>query len=364
MLNILAAILLFGFVIMFHELGHFFLAKANGVEVVEFSIGLGPRLLSGVWRGTRYSLKLLPLGGSCAMADEDTGSGNPNGFLSKSVWARISIIAAGPFFNFILAFIFGVIIVASQGYDLPVVTNVVEGYPAEAAGLKAGDLILSVDGKKMLEYQDLLMYLQLHPEEEMEITYGRLPEEQALEPSAWYQEDLTYETGTVTLRTVFNEESQSYMMGIEHYADYHKAESLGKLLRLGWHQVVMLGQSAIESFRLLFTGYVGADDVGGPVRIVAGLGQMVDQVRPSGWVIVLLILINGGMMLSASLGAVNLLPLPALDGGRLAFLLVEAVRGKAIDQEKEGMVHFAGMMVLLALMILIMFNDIRNLIIG
>lgn len=362
MLNILAAILLFGFVIMFHELGHFLLAKANGVEVTEFSIGMGPRLVSRVWRGTRYSLKILPLGGSCAMADEDTESGNPNGFLSKSVWARISIIAAGPIFNFILAFFFGIIIVAYRGYDLPVITNIVEGYPAEAAGLKAGDLILSVNGRRMLEYQDLSMYLQLHPEEELEIVYGRLPEGQAEDPSAWYQKNLSYETGTTTLRTIYNEETQSYMMGIEHYSNYHPVEGLGKLLRLGWHQVALQGQAAIESFRLLFRGYVGADDVGGPVRIVAGIGQMVEEIRPEGWFIVLLNLINWGMFLSASLGAVNLIPLPALDGGRLAFLLVEAVRGKAIDQEKEGMVHFAGMMVLLALMIVIMFNDIRNLI--
>ena len=190
----------------------------------------------------------------------------------------------------------------------------------------------------------------------------RLPEGQAEDPSAWYQKDLSYETGTTTLRTIYNEETQSYMMGIEHYSNYHPVEGLGKLLRLGWHQVALQGQAAIESFRLLFRGYVGADDVGGPVRIVAGIGQMVEEIRPEGWFIVLLNLINWGMFLSASLGAVNLIPLPALDGGRLAFLLVEAVRGKAIDQEKEGMVHFAGMMVLLALMIVIMFNDIRNLI--
>ncbi len=362
MLSILAAILLFGFIIMFHELGHFLLAKANRVEVEEFSIGMGPKLLSGVWRGTRYSLRILPLGGFCAMADEETETGNPNGFLSRPVWARISIIAAGPVFNFILAFLFGVIIVAYRGYDLPVITGVVEGYPAEAAGLQAGDLILSVNGRKMLEYQDLSIYLQLHPEEELEIVYARLPDGQAEDVSVWYRKDLSYETGTVTLQTIYNEEAQSYMMGIEHYTNYHSAESLGKLLRLGWHQVIVQGQTAIESFRLLFRGYVGADDVGGPVRIVASIGQVVEEIRPEGWLIVLLNLINVGMMLSASLGAVNLIPLPALDGGRLAFLLVEAVRGKPVDKEKEGMVHFAGMMVLLTLMIVIMFNDIRNLI--
>ena len=362
MLSILAAAILVGFIILFHELGHFLLAKANGVEVSEFSIGMGPRIASKEWRGTRYSLKILPLGGSCAMADEESESGNPDGFLSKSVWARISIIAAGPVFNFILAFIFGVIIVAYRGYDLPVITNVVEGYPAEAAGLKAGDMVLAINGRKMVGYQDLSLYLQLHPEEKLEVTYGRLPEGQEENPQLWYEKDVSYETGTAYLTTVYNPETGSYMIGIEHYTNYHRAENLGKLLRLGWHEVVIQGRTAIESFRLLFTGYVSADDVGGPVRIVAGIGQMVEEIKPEGWFIVLLNLINWGMILSASLGAVNLLPLPALDGGRLVFLFIEAIRGKAIDQEKESMVHFAGMMVLLCLMMLIMINDIRNLI--
>ena len=175
MLNILAAILLFGFIIMFHELGHFLLAKLNGVSVMEFSIGMGPRLLSFKGKETRYSLKLLPLGGSCAMADEDTDSGDPNGFLNKPVWVRILVIAAGPVFNFILALIFGIIIVGYRGYDLPVITGVLEGYPAEHAGLLPGDLIVSINGQKMMDYRDLSMFLQLHPEEKLTIQYKQNP---------------------------------------------------------------------------------------------------------------------------------------------------------------------------------------------
>jgi len=364
LLNIVAAILLFGFIIMFHELGHFLLAKANGVAVMEFSIGMGPRLASVVWRGTRYSLKILPLGGSCAMADEDTDSGDPNGFLSKSVWARISVIAAGPVFNFILVFIFGVIIVWYCGYDLPVISGIMEGYPAEAAGIEEGDIIFSINGKKLMEYRDLQQYLMLHPEEELIMECGRLTDEAKAAGVNWY----TYsgkeqvKRYTATLATRYSEENKAYMMGIEHQMEYHKPKGIGHLFSLGWHEVIFQGRSAIESFRLLFRGYLGTEDLGGPVRIVAEMGETVGEVRSAGWLSVLLTLMNIGVVLSATLGTMNLLPIPALDGGRLAFLLVEAVRGRAISQEKEGMIHLAGMVVLMGLMLLIMFNDIRNLI--
>lgn len=364
MLNILAAILLFGFIVMFHELGHFLLAKLNRVGVVEFSIGMGPRIFSYKGKKTRYSLKALPLGGSCAMADEDTDSGAPDGFLSKPVWARILVIAAGPVFNFILAFLFGAAIVGYRGYDLPVVTGILEGYPAGEAGLEAGDLILSINGQRLMDYRDLSMFLQLHPETELTIRYGRLTGEQKEDPEAWYADGAVYEVATTKLTTVFNEESQSYMMGIEHLPQYHPPKDLLHLCQLGWHEVMFQGRAAIESFGLLFRGYLGTEDLGGPVRIVADIGQVVEQVRPAGWLSVLLTLMNIGVVLSASLGTMNLLPIPALDGGRLAFLLIEAVRGKAIDQEKEGMVHMVGLMLLMGLMLLIMFNDIRNLMVG
>ena len=364
MLNILAAILLFGFIVMFHELGHFLLAKLNRVGVMEFSIGMGPRLFSFQGKKTRYSLKALPLGGSCAMVDEDTDSGAADGFLRKPVWAKISVIAAGPIFNFILAFLFSVAIVGYRGYDLPVATGILEGYPAEAAGLKDGDLILSINGQRLMDYRDLGMFLQLHPETRLKIRYGRSKDGQGADPEAWYADDVDYEVGTTELVTIFNEESQSYMMGIEHLPQYHPPKGFFHLCQLGWHEGMVQGRAAIESFGLLFRGYLGTEDLGGPVRIVADIGQVVEEVRPAGWLSVLLTLMNIGVVLSASLGTMNLLPIPALDGGRLAFLLIEAVRGKAIDQEKEGMVHMVGLMLLMGLMLLIMFNDIRNLMVG
>ena len=143
-ISIIIAIILFSIIVIFHELGHFWLAKANGIKVNEFCLGLGPTLF-GVQRGeTKYSIKLLPFGGACIMEGEDESSGDDRAFNNKSVWARISVVFAGPFFNFIMAFIFALIIIYSVGYDSPKLAGVIEGYAAEEAGIKAGDEIVKL----------------------------------------------------------------------------------------------------------------------------------------------------------------------------------------------------------------------------
>ena len=147
-MGIVLAILVFGVIVFVHELGHFLLAKANGIRVDEFSIGMGPRLLSWVKGETRYSLKLLPIGGSCMMGEDDADDTSEGSFNSKSVWARISVVAAGAIFNFILALIFAVVIIGFTGYDKPVISGVVEGFPAEEAGMQAGDRIVKMNSKK------------------------------------------------------------------------------------------------------------------------------------------------------------------------------------------------------------------------
>ena len=157
-MKILIALLIFSGIILFHELGHFLLAKKNGIVVTEFSLGMGPRLLSTVKGGTRYSLKLLPLGGSCAMLGEDTAEESlPGSFNAASVWRRISVVAAGPVFNFILAFVLSVFVVGLAGYDPAQVTAVAEGSAAEAAGLQEGDLITEYQGYQIDFGKDLYL---------------------------------------------------------------------------------------------------------------------------------------------------------------------------------------------------------------
>ena len=147
MLNILAAVLLFGFIVLVHEFGHFLLAKCSGIGVVEFSVGMGPRIFSVEKGETRYSIKALPLGGSCMMVGEDSENPDPKAFNNKPVLSRIAVIAAGPVFNFILAFLFAMLIVAQIGHDAAVLTGVMEKSPAEEAGLQAGDIIVEMSGK-------------------------------------------------------------------------------------------------------------------------------------------------------------------------------------------------------------------------
>lgn len=348
MLNIIAAILVFGFIVLIHELGHFLFAKLNGITVLEFSIGMGPRLFSFVKGETRYSLKILPFGGSCMMAGEDGGDSDPRAFNNKSVWARISVIAAGPVFNILLAFVSAIILVAYVGVDRPVLSGVMEGYPAEEAGLQAGDRIIKINDRKVTAQRDVSWYMMVHPEETYKIHVQR--------PSGE-----SYETKTVTLTPRFAQEYQSYMLGVE-FSPAQKASSLFELIRAGAYEVKFCMVSTFDSIGMLIGKKIAVDEaVAGPVQIVSMVGETVGTGREAGGAALLIILSNWILLLSTSLGIMNLLPIPALDGGRLVFLLIELLRGKPVDPEKEGMVHMAGMMVLMALMVFILFNDIRNL---
>ena len=174
-MSIIIAILVFSVIIIFHELGHFLLAKRNGIAVTEFSLGMGPRLLSKVIGETRYSLKLFPIGGSCLMVGEDDDDDSQGSFNRASVWARISVVAAGPIFNFILAFIFAMIITSVIGYDPSTVLQVEEGSPAQEAGLQEGDVITEFQGKHISIGRDLELYMTLHglQDENVILTYER-----------------------------------------------------------------------------------------------------------------------------------------------------------------------------------------------
>ena len=160
-MSIIAAVLVFGLIILIHEFGHFIVAKKCGIGVVEFSIGMGPRLWSTEKGETRYSIKAFPFGGSCMMLGEDENESNPKAFNNKPVWARIAVVAAGPIFNFILAFVFGIIIVRSVGYDAPQLVDVQEGFPAQEQGMQAGDIITRLNNEPVVVYRDITLY-RLH----------------------------------------------------------------------------------------------------------------------------------------------------------------------------------------------------------
>lgn len=340
-MGIILAFLVFGTIVLVHELGHFLLAKKNGIDVEEFSIGMGPRLFSKVAGGTRYSLKLLPIGGSCMMGEDDVDNLSEGSFNSKSVWARMSVIAAGPIFNFILAFIFSVILVGYVGYDKPVISGVTSGFPAEAEGMQAGDRILKMNGKKINIWREVVYYNNFHQGETVDVVYER--------------DGKKYEA-TVTPQ---KDETGRYILGITSPKKYEKANVL-TALQYGIYEVKFWICTTLESLKMLVTGKVGINQLSGPVGIVDMVGNTYEQTKTAGWITVFIEMINIGILLTANLGVMNLVPLPALDGGRLVFLIIEAIRGKRVPPEKEGMVHFAGLMLLFALMIFVMFNDIKR----
>ena len=161
-MNIILIILVFGIIVFFHEFGHFIVAKANKIAVNEFSIGMGPAIFSFKKNETKYSLRILPLGGYCLMEGEEEASDNENAFSNKSVLARIMVVAAGPIFNFILAFVFAIILVHFTGYDPAALSYVREGSAAEIAGIETGDTIISMNGERMYNYREVLLYMQLN----------------------------------------------------------------------------------------------------------------------------------------------------------------------------------------------------------
>lgn len=501
-INVILAILVLSIIIIIHEFGHFIVAKANGITVVEFSLGFGPKLLHFKKGETEYCLKLLPFGGACIMLGEDfleadsddedeetedgaDGNGKDNSdesyhrgivsddkqsysadssdnamevsggahkgtytaggymsdkaknealeqgydmsksFANKSVWSRIAVIAAGPLFNFLLAFVCAVVIVGSIGYDPCRVDVLYDDSPASAAGLQEGDTIVRVNNQKVTFYRDYSFYRYYHADETMNITYIRDGQKltTTLNPEyvrqEKYQIGITLEqNGTIdsvsdgapaasagmvkgdkivaingvqvdnstqisdqinkcngqsidvtVLRNGSNVtlsmtpkyvENEYYYTGFACYGAREKVSPVNTL-KYALGEVGYSVNTVIRSLGMMFTGQVGINDLSGPVGTVSIMSDIVEESKSDGAFYVFLNLLNLAGLISSNLGVMNLLPIPALDGGRLVFLILEVLRGKPVKKEHEGIVHFIGMIFLLALMVYIMFKDIRGL---
>lgn len=348
-MSMIVAIVVFGIIILIHEFGHFLVAKKCGIGVVEFSMGMGPRLCSFVKGETRYSVKALPFGGSCAMLGEDEEDQNPKAFNNKPVWSRIAVIAAGPVFNFILAFVLALAIIHGAGYDSAELTGVLEGFSAQEQGMQAGDVITRMNRERIVIYRDVTMYLYVHPSDPVNVEYVRT------------LADGSKEARTVRLEPRYSKEHGGYMLGIQTRGYREPAKGAGETVKYAAYEVAYWMKAVVKSIGMMLRGQVGAKDMAGPVRLVSMIDETVEETKQYGLETMLLTLANLCVMLSANLGVMNLLPVPALDGGRLVFLLVEALRGKPVDKEKEGMVHMAGMALLMGLMVFVLFNDIAML---
>ncbi|WP_346697969.1 RIP metalloprotease RseP [Catenibacillus scindens] len=343
-MGIILAFIIFSVMIIIHELGHFLLARQHGITVTEFAVGMGPKLLSHKSKksGTVYALKLVPFGGSCMMLGEDEDENSEGSFNTKSVWARMSVVLAGPIFNFFLAFIFAMIILANTGYQNTAVGSVEEGTPAAQAGLQAGDVITRIGNERVHLFKEISLYMYLNPNEPYDITYTR--------------DGQTMET---TITPFWDESTGSYRIGIVS-SPYQKANIL-QLFEYGFYEVKYNITTVIKSLGMLFTGQLSRDDVAGPVGIVTIIDDSYQASKSYGALNVFLVMSQLIVMLSANLGVMNLLPVPALDGGRFLFLIVEAIRGKPFDREKEGLVNFVGFALLMILMVFILFNDVSRL---
>ena len=264
---------------------------------------------------------------------------SPNAFPNAPVGARIATVIAGPAANFIIGYIFALIIVAFCGTDLPVIYKVMDNSAAMEAGLKDGDRIVKIGNESIHLYREVSLYSMMNYGEPLEITYERDGERKA-----------------VTVTPKFDEEAQRYYIGILGAGLAHKC-SAPEVFQYGFYEIGYWVKVTLKSIGTIFTGHFSPDDLSGPVGVVQVVNDTYTEAQPYGAVTVIMSLLN----LATLLTIINLLPLPALDGGRLIFLLVEAVRGKPIPPEKEGMVHLAGFMALMALMVFVMFNDISRL---
>ncbi len=349
-MTIIFAILLFSLLIFVHELGHFVAAKLSGVQVNEFSMFMGPAIFKKQKGETLYSIRCIPIGGFCAMEGEDQDTDNPRSFQKAAWWKRLIILVAGAAMNFIVGFLLFVIVYAPvDKLTVPVVSSF-ESYSTlnVAGGLQVGDEILEIDGEKIYSVSNFttILYLNDNAEDKHDVLVRRDGIKVELE-------DLVMQTHTVTLE----DGTTAEMYGIV----FSQVDGgFWNTLKYGWNETVDSVRNVRLSLQMLLTGKAGLSDMSGPVGIVDMMSDVADA--SSSWSVALLNLLWFGGFLAVNLGVMNLLPIPALDGGRVVGLLlttvIEKITKKKLDPKYEGYIHGIGMVLLLALMAVIMFKDI------
>ena len=343
------AVLLFGFVIFFHELGHFLLAKAMGVKVNEFSLGMGPKLWGFARRDTQYSLRLLPIGGYCAMEGEEEDSGSQGSFSGKPVWKRILVVVAGGLFNVVLGFGLMVIVLSQQEvFATTTISQFAEGSALEQAGAQVGDTIKEIDGYAVLSERDLTFALALADPEAVSMEVER--------------EGRRVDLGTFPLHTQTLEDG-SQMVTLDFYVQPEEVTVLS-VLRRGVTDTLSMARMVWETLAGMVTGRFGLNDLAGPIGTAQAITQAASAGLSQSFGQAVLNILTIMVMLTVNLGIVNLLPLPALDGGRLLFLVWEGITRRPVPQKYEGYVHAAGFVLLLGLMGVVAFNDIARLVTG
>ncbi len=430
-ISIVIALLIFSVVVVIHEFGHFIVAIKNNVTVEEFSVGMGPRLLSRVSKksGIRYSLKALPIGGSCAMLGEDEDNEEEGSFNSKSLGARMAIVFAGPFFNFILALLLSFIVIANVGTDEAFVVKIDNNSPAYKAGLRQGDKIIEYNGAYARLGREISIEEYVNPitEDGVSVKYiaksdkkvhkinytpayenryimgmsyngtsgpaevSTVRKDSAFDKAGGMMGDIIISlngekitsgedlvatlkenplTGKqIELKVLRNSEERTLKFTPEmtklydrgfYYNGVRLKQNVGGIIKYSFVELRYEVVSVLKSLKLMVTGKVSADEISGPVGIVNMIGKSYKETKPMGMKVTILSLLNMTILLSANLGVMNLLPIPALDGGRLFLYLIELITRRKIPRDKEGFIHFIGFILLMGLMAFTLFNDIRK----
>lgn len=332
------AILLFCIMIFPHELGHFIAARRVGVKVNEFAFGMGPAIWKKQGPETLYSIRLFPVGGFCAMEGEDEDSNEPRAFGNKKPWQKIVVLAAGSFMNIICAIVIMSLVIGIMGFTTTVVGQVTEDLPAKAAGILEGDKLLKIDDTEIEQWTDVSKALQASGGEEVVVTLER---------------DKQVETVSVVPRLTEGVDAQGnpaqgYVLGVTCKISHNPFMAVVDGAQSTWNMTKMM----FSALGQLFTGKAGVDELSGPV----GMINMVSQTTEYGfWYYGFLT-----ALICVNLAIINLLPLPALDGGRIIFVIYTMITGKTVSEKVEGAIHMVGMVLLLALMVFVTMNDITR----
>lgn len=333
MITLISSLLVFLLVVMLHEFGHFSIAKLSGIKVNEFSIGMGPKIYQKQKGETFYSLRALPVGGYVAMEGEEENSHDPRAFNNVSIVKRMAVVLAGAFMNFVLAFIAFTLIFSIVGYGSNEIEKVISNSPADKAGIQSGDLIIKINENKVKDIYDINSIISKNQKEEMDFQINR--EGNIL---------------NLKIKPEYSVENQMYLIGITSKLDH----SILKSISLGANRTLEMSKLILKSIKMMFSGSFKMEYLSGPVGVV----QLIGSESSKGFLNFLQIL----GLISVNLGVFNLLPIPALDGGKFLFLLIEALRGKPIDEKIEQGLSLIGISLLFSLMIYVtIFNDIGRL---
>lgn len=380
MVTAIVTIVMFLVMVSLHEFGHYIVGRMLGFHILEYAIGFGPTILKSKKSDIQYSLRLIPFGGFCRFDGEDGESEHPGAFHKQKVWKRILVVMAGGVSNIILGFLLFLIIVPMVS---PIATNtvnsVVEHSYIEEAGIVPGDKIVGINGHKISFYNDINLYKQdFKKDTEVDITVNRNGEKLRfkIKPTEHVQVISYTETGVDYASSVNGNDTvmhYDYGDGIEKRDDlvgkvsttteyiigFHPLQedvTIKNIWREAWNETRFVVKLVYQSLWQMITGKIGVDQMSGPVGIVSEVNTAVNS-GPGAALYVL----NLVALLTINLGVFNLLPIPALDGGRLFFMIIELIRRKPIPPEKEGMVHAIGMLLLFAFIIFVSFNDIVKL---